>query len=830
MQHEEGRSTGIEIMMKEGSEHLTSSFHAVGQDVESHRGNYEERHPLSSAEGDYNDRYRPRSTKTQWVTVGFVVLIAAGIVILIGVTSATNKKVVDGFDSVNKAIASNSALGLPGYESLSWDDILAQSVGQTVNLYSQNGPYITLWFTNYAAPQIMEKYGITLNVNPSFTPATTSSILDRVESDIQSGNLNPTVDMVWMNGNNFLRAATGYGATIQTSGYLYGPWANKVPSAENFNWKAATIAYDFGYPTGGKEMPVWSANWNLIYRADLIRTPPTTFSALTAMVNDPTSPLYGKFTYATPSSANYIEAAFIRHFLYENCYTKLSTVATLGYALSTTCSNDYTKYLGNYNPSLYDANVGNAFQQLRILESGIAGGVIQNNKANLYNRGYCDSNTHCAALFKAGKINAYMAYSATTAGGDCANVASSPAGWAATSSGTMTATVGSTAKMATPATTTVSTTTAISAAVTTLTLPSVAGIAIGSAVTSSVSGAIAPGTYVSAVSSTANTVTLTIETQAAIPTGSALTFTAFYVSVVSTTGITAGMFASTTAPANTPETKYYVTYVDATNKLVYLSNTVTVQADPTTGSSMYFYSAAAQPCGVATNNPAQCSQTPITTTNSASVTNSAILAVAPAAGITAGMSVSFAGNPANGDDIPSYTTVVSISSNTLSLSNPITITTFPVSISFIMHCTTAYIPSTTGAMANNNFVSIMSNSPNKLAAMVAGNYIGSIEAQFIRRSNDATPNGGSYRWVEPYDPTCKAITEQGWDTAFNYLATNVNYKQTPGVTFLRAPYSLSEIDARYGTRMNADWATCVGTPSGQAYATTTSNGASCVAP
>ena len=36
---------------------------------------------------------------------------------------------------------------------------------------------------------------------------------------------------------------------------LFGPWANTVPSARNFNWNSPSIALDFGTKTMGYEMP-----------------------------------------------------------------------------------------------------------------------------------------------------------------------------------------------------------------------------------------------------------------------------------------------------------------------------------------------------------------------------------------------------------------------------------------------------------------------------------------------------------------------------------------------------------------------------------------------
>lgn len=801
------------------------------------------RMPILSSSGSGYAR-----TASNWVerlTFFLLLFVGVGVVVIIGVTSSNNKALETAADSLNKlnAIqAANAALGIPGYESYSWNDVLKASIGSTVNLFGQSNLALPTWIKATAAPDILAKYGIILNVNPTTIGTVTTSIaanagtiLDHVEADITSGATCSAsyqcVDMVWTNGANFLRASTGVGSSISPfKPYVYGPWANKVPSAANFDWTSTSIAYDFGYPTAGYEMPVFSANWNLIYRTDIISSAPTTFMGLTAMLQ-PDGALYQKFTYAVPgSTGNYIEAAFIRHFLYENCYTKLSSVSAntqQSYLSATTCKNDYAQYIGQFNPTLYDANVGNAFQQLRILESGIVSNSIPSTKNNLYKGIYCDSNTHCAALFKAGKIYAYMAYSATTAGGACAASSSTnyPAGassWSDASTASYSATI-TAANLAGV----VSTTQVLSAAavqgVSTLTL-AVTGLVVGMAVSGT---GIAPGAYISAIGT--SSITISIETQSAISAGVSISFTAYtltansqpsflgiYNKPSSGTGVPF-LFANGLNSSGLNDNVAYVTYVSTTSPyLIYLSrHAASATSNPTSG-TYNFESPAAQPCGTISLDPASC---PAAITGYAGATiNSGtsinFLTTSSTAKPVVGMTLS--AGTGNTDNYPIYTTITSVGTVSgtgpytwpLTLSTAVTIqtasSTAPLLLS--MHCTAAYVPTGSGALANNNFLSIMSNSANKLASIVVGNYIASIQMQFNRRSNDGTT---SKRWIGAYSITSDAYVNQGWDAAFNYLVKNVNYPQTPAVQYLRPPSSLPEIDARYQTRMNADWYSCV---------------------
>lgn len=117
----------------------------------------------------------------------------------------------------------------------------------------------------------------------------------------------------------------------------------------------------------------------------------------------------------------------------------------------------------------------------------------------------------------------------------------------------------------------------------------------------------------------------------------------------------------------------------------------------------------------------------------------------------------------------------------------------------------AYVPAL-GAVANTNFFSIFDKAPNRIAAIVAGNFLGSMEMQFSRKN---IHEGAG--WIETYSTSSKPYLQGGWYGPMNYLSTSSfqSYPQTPPTEQLRSPYALPEIDSRYGTAMKADWLTCV---------------------
>ena len=70
--------------------------------------------------------------------------------------------------------------------------------------------------------------------------STTDLAVAQVANEISTGYgmNNGSIDLIWINNYNF--------ANLKKAGNAYGPWANKVPAAVNFDFNDPAIAYDFG--------------------------------------------------------------------------------------------------------------------------------------------------------------------------------------------------------------------------------------------------------------------------------------------------------------------------------------------------------------------------------------------------------------------------------------------------------------------------------------------------------------------------------------------------------------------------------------------------------
>ncbi|SMC68514.1 putative spermidine/putrescine transport system substrate-binding protein [Desulfocicer vacuolatum DSM 3385] len=186
----------------------------------------------------------------------------------------------------------------PEQQSLSYDQALEKSRGTTVNFYMWGGSAtINKWINSYVTNRLKEVYDLTLNM----VPMDASVFVNKLLTEKQAGKKNGTVDVMWINGENFKNA--------REAGLLYGPVADKLP---NFNKYVdpATVAFDFGFPVENYEMPYGRAQFVFIHDSAKIISPPESFAALKQwIINHP-----GKFTY--PQPPDFTGSAFIRQLFY----------------------------------------------------------------------------------------------------------------------------------------------------------------------------------------------------------------------------------------------------------------------------------------------------------------------------------------------------------------------------------------------------------------------------------------------------------------------------------------------------------------------------------
>ena len=183
----------------------------------------------------------------------------------------------------------------------SWDTILKDAKGSTVNFYGWGGSEATnKWIDDSLTKQVKEQYGITLKR----VPMNIEDILNKLLGDKQAGNKKGTIDVVWINGENFYTAKQG--------NLLFGPFAEKLPNFIKYiDRDSSEVKTDFGYPTEGYEVPYGKAQFVMIYNGNKVSQTPASAEELLKFAKE--NP--GKFTYAAPP--DFTGSAFVRNIIYE---------------------------------------------------------------------------------------------------------------------------------------------------------------------------------------------------------------------------------------------------------------------------------------------------------------------------------------------------------------------------------------------------------------------------------------------------------------------------------------------------------------------------------
>ncbi len=188
----------------------------------------------------------------------------------------------------------------PAGEERSFPELEEVARGTTVNFFMYGGDDATNdYVDNYVAPRLEKEYDITLERTPVEDIA---EVVNKLLNERQAGEDERTVDLVWVNGENF--------ATGAEAGLWFGPWAEQIPNARYVDWESEEISRDFGYPVEGHEAPWGKAQFVMIYDSEKVPDPPKNPDELRAWTQE--NP--GKFTYPPPP--DFTANAFIEQMFY----------------------------------------------------------------------------------------------------------------------------------------------------------------------------------------------------------------------------------------------------------------------------------------------------------------------------------------------------------------------------------------------------------------------------------------------------------------------------------------------------------------------------------
>ena len=324
----------------------------------------------------------------QRVTLFLIFLFFAIVIVIISVASATFDKVDE--IAYSKSYDNYGSLGLPDYEAYNWDDVLKAAENTEVTFAAYYGiPVHDDWIENWLAPQLLDKYKITLHYHHLDS---TSDAVDIVMNEANTTDGSGTIDMIWINGANFYNLKSG--------GYAYGPWSTKVPSADLYNWEDTSIKYDFGYLVNGFEMPYTGAQVVFITNEDYVsKYNVTTMAELYSWIAGSGS---GKFTYAAPCHAVSVGSSIIS--CASGDYTGSVFIRQVLHSIVGDVYSDFNDQ--TVDETLYSKWAPKLFKKLRDLESNL---YTDNTNAALVNDTYPMNQTVTDTLFAT--QNVYLTHS-----------------------------------------------------------------------------------------------------------------------------------------------------------------------------------------------------------------------------------------------------------------------------------------------------------------------------------------------------------------------------------------------------------------------------------
>jgi putative thiamine transport system substrate-binding protein len=195
-----------------------------------------------------------------------------------------------------------SPLPLFAQTGTAWPAIEAKARGQTVYFNAWAGSEQINAYLQWAGAQVQNRYGVKLE---HVKISDTAEVVKRVRAEKAAGKLTDgTVDMIWINGENFL--------AMKREAMLFGPFAESLPSFQYVDVAGKpTTRLDFSEPVEGMEAPWGMAQLTFFADRKRVPNPPRSMAALLDFAK--ANP--GRITYPRPP--NFHGTTFVKQALVE---------------------------------------------------------------------------------------------------------------------------------------------------------------------------------------------------------------------------------------------------------------------------------------------------------------------------------------------------------------------------------------------------------------------------------------------------------------------------------------------------------------------------------
>ena len=230
-------------------------------------------------------------------------------------------------------------------ESASWDEIVKAAKGTTVTFYGWGGDENrNNWLNGTVADYVKENYDITLEV----VGMDINDILAKLSGEKQAGTDKGSIDMIWINGENFYSA--------KDNGLLWGPFTEKLPNMEAYiDLDDPETLNDFCMPIEGYEAPYAKAQMVLFNDSAVTEETPANAEEFMEYCKK----YQGKVTY--PALPDFTGSAFVRNIIYEICGWEQFQTMEADYDTVKAAIEPALEYLRQLNPYLW--NEGKTFPE-----------------------------------------------------------------------------------------------------------------------------------------------------------------------------------------------------------------------------------------------------------------------------------------------------------------------------------------------------------------------------------------------------------------------------------------------------------------------------------
>ncbi|MCF7481667.1 ABC transporter substrate-binding protein [Vibrio sp. J1-1] len=155
-----------------------------------------------------------------------------------------------------------------------WQAIEKQADGQSVYFHAWGGSQEINRYIQWAGKELKSRYNVTLNhVKVTDISETTTRLIAEKAAGKNTGG---SVDMVWINGENF--------KSMKDNQLLYGPFVDALPNWQYVD-RTLPVDVDFSEPTDGLEAPWGVGQLVFIHDTENLNNPPHSFAEMLSYAN-----------------------------------------------------------------------------------------------------------------------------------------------------------------------------------------------------------------------------------------------------------------------------------------------------------------------------------------------------------------------------------------------------------------------------------------------------------------------------------------------------------------------------------------------------------------